>query len=311
MDLIAALRTFLRVAETGSFSAVAAERGLTQPAVSRQVSALEDHLGTRLVQRSTQAVTLTEEGRELLVAAQQLVDSAEALRQMTASRRGKPMGRVRLAVPVPLGLYLSDKIGRLLTRYEELSVDLVLRDGVSNLIEEGLDLEVRIGPIEDAALIARCIGWTTAHLVAAPSYLEGRCPPAHPRDLERHDCIVYHRWGRDDVWWFSAPAGDPGAEIAVSVRGRFRANNAAAVQRAALDGRGIALLSHLLVSEDIEKGRLRQLLPEYPSRRFPLYVAYPSRRGLPPRTRAVIDYLAELLGEDPAMTPAGAVVSAR
>ena len=229
MDLIAALRTFLRVAETGSFSAVAAERGLTQPAVSRQVSALEDHLGARLVQRSTQAVTLTEEGRELLVAAQQLVDSAEALRQMTASRRGKPMGRVRLAVPVRLGLYLSDKIGRLLTRYEELSVDLVLRDGVSDLIEEGLDLEVRIGPIEDAALIARCIGWTTAYLVAAPSYLEGRCPPAHPRDLERHDCIVYHRWGRDDVWWFSAAAGDPGAEIAVSVRGRFRANNAAAV----------------------------------------------------------------------------------
>ena len=129
MDLIAALRSFLGVAETGSFSAVAAERDVTQPAVSRQVSSLEDHLGTRLVQRSTQAVTLTEEGRELLIGAQQLIDCAEALRQMTASRRGKPMGRVRLAVPVPLGLYLSDKIGRLLTQYEELSVDLVLRDG--------------------------------------------------------------------------------------------------------------------------------------------------------------------------------------
>jgi DNA-binding transcriptional LysR family regulator len=141
--------------------------------------------------------------------------------------------------------------------------------------------------------------------------LKDAVPPARLRDLERHDCIVYHRWGRDDVWWFSAPAGDPGAEIAVSVRGRFRANNAAAVQRAALDGRGIALLSHLLVSEDIEKGRLRRLLPEYPSRRFPLYVAYPSRRGLPPRTRAVIEYLAELLGEDPAMTPADPVLSAR
>ncbi|HEX3418756.1 MAG TPA: substrate binding domain-containing protein [Stellaceae bacterium] len=187
-----------------------------------------------------------------------------------------------------LGLHLSDKIGRLLTRYEELSVDIVLRDEVSDLNEEGLDLEVRIGPIEDAVLIARCIGWTTAHLVAAPSYLEGHRPPAHPRDLERHDCIVYHRWGRDDVWWFGAPASDPGAEIAVNVRGWFRANNAAAVQRAAPAGHGIAMLSHLLVSEDIEKGRLRRLLPEYPSRRFPLYIAYQSRRGLPPRTRAVI-----------------------
>jgi DNA-binding transcriptional LysR family regulator len=301
VDLIAALQSFLRVAETGSFSAVATERGVTQPAVSRQVSALEDYLGTRLVHRSTHAVTLTEEGRQIVAAAQQLVDDVEALRHLAGHRRRKPVGRVRLAVPSPLGLYLSSHLRRLLDRHEELSIDLVLRDGPSDLIGEGLDLEVRLGPIDDSALVARCIGQTAAFLVAAPCYLDRHVPPAHPRDLEQHDCIVYHRWGRDDFWWFDGPGG----EIAVKVRGRFRANNAAAVYRAVLDGRGIALLSHLLVTADIRTGRLRHLLPEFPSRRFPLYVIYTSGRSLPPRTRAVIDYLAELVDEDPAMALGG------
>jgi DNA-binding transcriptional LysR family regulator len=313
VDLIVALRSFLRVAETGSFSAVAAERGITQPAISRQVSALEAHLGTRLVQRSTQAVTLTDEGRELVAAAQELVDAAEALLHSTARRRGKPVGRVRLAVPVALGLFLSSRFGRLLDQHEELSIDLVLRDEPGDLVEDGLDLELRLGPLDDSALISRHIGWTTACLVASPGYLGGRAPPAHPRDLEQHECIVYHRWGRDGVWWFStveSDAAEPAGEIAVRVRGRFCANNAAAVHCAALDGRGIALLSHLCVAEDIRTGRLRRLLPRYPSRRFPLYVVYASRRSLPPRTRVVIDYLTELISEDPEMTLARAVETA-
>jgi DNA-binding transcriptional LysR family regulator len=303
VDLIAALRTLLRVAEIGSFSAVAEERGVTQPAVSRQVSALEEHFGTRLVQRSTHAVTLTEEGRDLLPAAQQLVDSADALQESTGRRRSKPVGRVRLGVPVPLGLYLSSELGGLLNKHEELSIDLVLRDNVSDLIEEGLDLQICVGPVNDSALISRRIGATTAFLVAAPQYLSGRSPPEQPSDLQHHDCIVYHRWGRDDVLWFSSPEGN----VSVPVRGRFRANNAEAVRRATLDGRGIALLSHLLVADDIRAGRLRSLMPAFPPLRFPLSVVYPSRRNLPPRVRTVIEFLTELLHADPEMTGDGQV----
>jgi len=301
MDLIAVLRTFLRVADTGSFSAVAEELGVTQPAISRQVSGLEQQLGARLVHRSTHAVTLTEEGRDLIRSAQQLIDSAEALQQSVGRRRSKPVGRVRLSVPVVLGLYLGSHIGKLLDRCEHLSIDLVLRDGVSDLIEEGIDLEVRLGPVADSALIARRIGSTTAFLVAAPQYLQGRSLPAHPRDLQEHECIVHHRWGQDDVWWFSSAEGD----ISVSVRGRFRANNAGAVYRAVLNGRGIALVSHLLVLEDIQKGRLQALMPEFPPRSFPLSVVYPSRRNLPLRTRAVIEFLTEVVRADPAMSNPG------
>ena len=304
MDLIAAFRTFLRVAEIGSFSAVAEERGVTQPAVSRQVSALEEHFGTRLVQRSTHAVTLTYEGRDLLPAAQQLVDSADALRESMGRRRGKPVGPVRLGVPVALGLYLSSQLGGLLNEHEELSIDLVLRDDIADMIEEGLDLQVLVGAANDSALISRRVGATTAFLVAAPQYLKERSLPEQPSDLRDHDCIVYRRWGRrDDVWWFSSAEGN----VSVPVRGRFRANNAEAVHRATLDGRGITLLSHLLVADDIRSGRLRSLMPAFRPLRFPLTVVYPSRRNLPPRVRTVIEFLTELLHADPEMTGDGEV----
>jgi DNA-binding transcriptional LysR family regulator len=303
MDLIAALRTFLRVAEVGSFSAVAEERGVTQPAVSRQVTALEEHFATRLVQRSTHAVTLTEEGRGLMPAAQQLVDSADALQEQTGRRRSKPVGRVRLSVPVPLGLYFSGKLDTLLKRHEELSLDLILHDKLRDLIEEGIDLQVCVGEVTDSALISRRIGATTAFLVAAPGYLKGRAAPEKPADLQNHDCIVYHRWGREDVWWFVSPEGP----LPVSVRGRFRSNNSEAVRHAALNGHGIALLSHLQVAEDIKSDRLRVLMPSFLPARFPLTVVYPSRRNLPPRVRAVIDYLSETVQADPAMRDDGRV----
>ena len=297
MDFIAALQTFLRVAETGSFSAAAAERGVTQPAISRQITALEQQLGTRLVERSTRAVTLTEEGRVLIPAAQQLVDSTEILRESVGRGRASPVGRVRLSVPVALGLSLSAQIGALLGRCKELSIDLVLQDRTSDLIGEGLDLEVRVGPVADSALIARRLGSTTAFLVAAPQYLRHRSPPMHPRELPEHECIVYHRWGDDNTWWFTSPEG----EMSVSVHGRFRANNAEAVRRAALEGLGIALLSHLTAQQDIEEGRLQAIMPDFPPLRFPLWVVYPSRRNLPARTRFVIDFLADVIRADAAM----------
>src|SRR5260221_5317193 len=196
VDLIAALRTFLRVAEVGSFSAVAEERGVTQPAVSRQVSALEEHFGTRLVQRSTHAVTLTEEGRELVPAAQQLVDSADALHEATGRRRRKAVGRVRLSVPVPLGLYFSSRLDALLKKHEELSIDLILHDRLRDLIEEGIDLQVCVGQVTDSALISRRIGATTAFLVAGPDSLKGRPATKKSPDLSPHYRIAFHRTGR-------------------------------------------------------------------------------------------------------------------
>ncbi len=301
MDLIAVLRTFLRVAETGSFSAVAAERGVTQPAISRQVSALEEHLGTRLVQRTTQAVSLTEEGRDLIPKAQELVDAASTMLEVARHRRGKPIGSVRIAMSVAMGTYFSGKLDSLLGQNDELSLELVVRDWNGNLIEEGLDLEIRMGEVDDSTLISRRIGTAMPFIVASPDYLRGRPAPTHPSDLEQHECIVHNRFGNDDVWWFTDAdaSGSGGEELPVSVRGRFSSNSSSAIHRAALAGQGVAALSYLLVTDDVKAGRLVRLLPRYQFRRRPLYVVYPTRRSLPTRTRAVIDWLIKVLNEDP------------
>lgn len=302
MDLIATLRSFLRVAETGSFSAVAAEKGMTQPAISRQVTALEEHLGTRLVHRTTQSVTLTQEGWQLLGQARELVSEADALLGWAAQSRGRPVGQVRVAVSVPLGLYLGTHINRLLDRYPDISIELVLRDYYGKLIEEGLDAEVRVGDVADSALISRRIGTTSHVLVASPDYLASCKAPLHPRDLAGHSCIIHQRTGNEDVWWFD-DRGMADGTCSVAVAGRLGSNNAAAVHRAALAGHGVACVSILLASDDIAAGRLVRLLPDYPCRRYPIYIDYPSRRHLPLRVRVVIDFIAllakELLAEDP------------
>ncbi|MGY8662805.1 LysR family transcriptional regulator [Bradyrhizobium sp. UFLA05-109] len=303
MDLIAALRTFVRVGQVGSFSAVATERGLTQPAISRQVSALEEHFGARLVQRSTHAVTLTEEGRGLVPEAQQLIDSADGLMEKTGRRRGKAVGCVRLSVPSPLGHYFSKRLGALLEKHDELSIDLIMHDGPRDLIGEEIDLQVCVGMVSDSALISRRIGTTVGLLVAAPSYLKGRVAPEAPSDLQKHDCIEYRRWGQDNIWWFTSPEG----AVPVPVRGRFRASDSEAVRLAALNGHGIALLSHLDADDDISAGRLRVLMPEFPPLRFPLTLVYPSRRNLPPRVRVMIEFLSEIVQGDPAMRDGGDV----
>ncbi len=301
MDLIAVLKTFLRVAETGSFSAVAAERGVTQPAISRQVSALEEHLGTRLVQRTTQAVSLTEEGRDLVPKAQDLVDAATSMLEVAKHRRGKPVGSVRIAMSVAMGTYFSSKLDSLLRENEELSLELVVRDWNGSLIEEGLDLEIRMGEVEDTTHISRRIGTAMPFIIASPDYLRGRSHPDHPSDLDEHECIVHNRFGNDDVWWFSDAADDAsgGDLLPVTVHGRFSSNSSSAIHQAALSGHGIAALSYLLVSEDVKAGRLVRLMPRYQFRRRPLYIVYPSRRSLPTRTRVVIDWLIKVLNEDP------------
>jgi DNA-binding transcriptional LysR family regulator len=301
VDLIASLRSFIRVAETKSFSAVAAERGVTQPAISRQISALEVHLGTRVVHRSTQAVTLTDEGRHFLIAARELVAAADAMRDSAAHRRGKPVGLVRLAVQECLGLRLVDHIPTLLREHEELSVELVVRNRTGNLVEEGLDLEVLFGPIEDSTVVTRTLGTVSAPVVASPEYLARRGTPEHPGDLEGHECIVLGDGRPADAWWFiKSDDGHDANELAfpATVNGRFRSNHLSSIHRAVLAGQGIASLPLFLVLSDLRSGALEQLLPQFRRPGWPVHVTYPNRLALPRRTRVVIDFLVALFLEE-------------
>lgn len=296
MDIVCALRTFLRVAETGSFSAAAVDLSRTQPAVSRQVSALEAHLNTRLVHRTTTSLALTAEGERMIPMALKVIAAVEELSD-SADPEGSVSGRVRLSLPAPLGLYLSDRLAALLDGHPTLSVELLFREEPSDLIEDGIDLEVRLGPVIDSSLVCRRIGWTTAFLVAAPAYLEKRAPPRTPEELGRHDCICYSRGGESRSWLFAKGTD----EAAVRIAPRLILNNAVAVHRAALAGVGIAILSHILAAPDIEAGRLVTLMADNPPARLPINLTYPSRRNMPLRVRTVIDYLVAAMREDPFM----------
>lgn len=291
MDMLVALGTFVRVSETGSFSAVAQERGATQSAISRQVTALEEQLGVRLFHRTTRHLGLTEEGEVVLAHAHEVLDAVEATRDAAGRRRGSVAGHVRVALPVFAAGVLAARVPELLGRHPDLSLDLITGDHDHDLIEERLDLWVRIGESTHASHVTRRIGMTRPVLVATPGYLDARGEPAEPRDLQAHDCIVQRRYADDPLWRFTGPAG----EVTVPVAGRFSADNGTAVLRAAVAGAGIALLADLLAGPDIAAGRLRPAMPAYTAVGQPITVVYPSRRNLSPRVRVVIDFLVEAL----------------
>jgi len=302
MDLLAAFRTFIRTAETGSFSAVAREVGATQPAISRQIAALEEHMRARLVQRSTRSLTLTEDGRDLLMHARLVLEAVEQAEAAIGRQRVAPSGLVRLGSAAVFGrLYLAPRLGGLLLRYPDLSVELVLNDDVVDMVQERLDLTVRVGAIEDGSLVARRVGATTSRVVAAPEYLERRGEPQQPQDLAGHECILFTRGGDPEVWLFAGPDG----EVPVHVSGRLRSNGIEAVLEAALSGSGIALVPAWMVSEPLHAGRLRALLKPWQPAPRPISVVYPSRRYLPPRTRAVIDFIVEEFRLDPIISAYG------
>lgn len=296
MDIVSALRTFLRVAETSSFSAAALDLDLTQPAVSRQISALEARLNARLLHRTTNALALTAEGERMIPMARRVLEAVEELGDL-GQEAGGAAGKVRLSVPAPLGLFLSDRMAAFLTRYPGLSLELLFKEEGSDLVQDGIDLEVRLGPVSDNSLIFRRLGWTTAFLVAAPAYLGRRGLPAVPDDLVSHDCICYQRAGDNRIWSFSDGARD----IPVRITPRLIVDGAVAVHRATLAGAGLSILSHILALPDIESGALVHVMPDFRPTRLPINVVYPSRRNVPLRVRAVLDFLAESIQDDPLM----------
>lgn len=289
MDLIRGLRTFARIAEAGSFSAVARELGESHSAVTRLIGQLEEHFGVRLFHRTTRRLNLTEDGRELVAYARQLLDVADGMESDFGRHRNAPQGTVRLGTTIAFGMFLVPRMPALLERYPGLSVDLVMRDQIGDLIEERLDLATHVGPIADTSLVVRALATARRIAVAAPVYLERHGAPRTPAELTEHECIL-HNDGRDSSGWHFV--GSEGA-FEVRVAGRLSANNSAAVHFAALRGQGIAMLTELRVIDDIRAGRLHRVLAEFQAPGERSFIVYPSRRHLAPRTRVVIDFLVE------------------
>jgi DNA-binding transcriptional LysR family regulator len=293
MDLLAALATFVRTSQTLSFSAVAAERGVAQSAISRQVASLEAYYGVRLINRTTRHLALTADGRDLLAHAIKVLDAADAARDAMLSRQDGVSGKVRLFVPTTLALRLSERLTLLFQRHPGLDLDIVAGDDLGGYEAGDFDLIVFSDSVPGASMISRRIGEVATVLVAAPAYLQAAGMPSHPDELAAHACITHGSTApRRTIWSFTGPDNEARD---VDIRSRVHLGNADLALHAAIGGSGITLMRWPAVRAEVTAGRLHLVMRPWRLSDAVLYAAYPSHRQLPRRTRAVLDFLVERL----------------
>jgi DNA-binding transcriptional LysR family regulator len=297
MDLLGALGVLVRVVETGSFSAVAREREVSQAAVARQISQLEEHFKVRLFHRTTRKLSLTDDGQMLLGLARPVLDGVDGMEAALGLHSASPVGLVRVGVTVTAGRFLAQRLPALLADHPGLQVELVVGDRFGDMIEDRLDLAMRIGEVTDASLVVRRSGAARYVVVAAPNYIERKGRPSIPADLAGHTCIVHDVGPGSNVWTFVTSEGSEQFHVS----GGFLANDVSAVHLAARSGSGIALLPLFEVLEDLRSGVLVCVLSEFPAPTIPLSLVYPSRRHLAPRTRVVFEFILEQVRQVQAM----------
>lgn len=298
MDRLQAMQTLVRVVELGSFSAAAREMGGTQSAVSKQVAGLEKRLGAQLLARSTRALKLTEAGERYVEQARRLVaEVAEAESELRAGEH-RLQGWLRVAASGTFGrMKLVPLVRSFQAAHPGVKVDLQLHDGFIDLIEQGIDLAVRIGEQPDSSLVARRIGTIRRAVVARRGYFEalGLTPPREPADLQRHNCIVYSELRAGPVWSFEAGegAGVPtGQEVSVRVAGSLRTNSGEAVREAVLSGMGLAYAPEWLLEAELARGEVLPVMPHWRGRALPMQLVSPPQRRLSGKVRAFGDHLA-------------------
>lgn len=295
MDRLDAMQTFVRVAEAGSFIAVANQLRLDRSVVTRQIAALEKSLGIKLINRSTRRLALTTAGAAYLERCRvilQMVDSAESgVREERADLRG----RIRLSLPLSFGLgRLTPAILRFAKRNPNIEFDLEFSDRRSNLIEEGIDLAVRITSRLAPGDVARKLGECELFTLASPAYLRGHGKPRHPTDLRRHACLGYAEDARGRPWKYR----DHGREVTVNVHGSMIANNGDALMQAAAHGLGITRQPDFIAAPYLRKGSVVRVLDEFRQEPLGIYAVLPGNRFIPHRIAALIDVFAATLASD-------------
>lgn len=297
MDRLHAMQLFTRVVDLGSFAAAAQQLNLAPSAVTRQIAALEAHLGVKLMTRSTRRLNLTSAGAAYLEKCRQILNLVDAAESSIAEAHMAPRGHIRISVPLSFGI---KKLAPLLIefgqRYTEVSLEMDYSDRRVHLIEEGIDLSVRITRRLAATDVVRKIGSSTLHLVATPAYLQRHGTPQHPQELTQHACLVYATGGQQEVWQFHTD----GHLTKVPVEARLTANNGEVLAEAAAQGLGIAYLPDFIAAPFMAAGRLQPLLLDHPIPPLGIYVMLPGNRQVPHRVRVLVDFLAERLDVSPA-----------
>jgi DNA-binding transcriptional LysR family regulator len=291
IDHASEMAAFVRVVEAKGFSAAAPALGLTPSAVSKLVTRLEARLGVRLLQRTTRALSLTVEGEAFYAAARRIVGEIAALEAEISDQRGTPHGLLRVTTSLAFSThFLAPVIGDFLERHPAIQLELMPTDRVLDMVEEGVDVAIRIGRLDDSSFMARKIGDDVRLVCAAPSYLAAHPAPRRPEDLARHNCIVSRDRAYLNRWHFRID----GEVREIEVGGRLAVSEGEAQMRLALQGLGIVRLTRLTVADAIKRGALVALLQEYSAEEpVPIHAVYPHRKHLASKVTAFVDFILE------------------
>ena len=291
MDRLEAMRLFIRVAELGSFAAAAQQLGVARSVVTRQVAALEAHLGVKLMARSTRRMTLTSAGTAYLEKCRVILGLVDAAETDIAAERVAPRGPIRISLPLSFGVArLAPLLLDFAARHPEISLDLDFSDRRVNLIEEGVDLSIRLTSRLEPGDVARRIGSARLRVAASPDYLARHGRPRQPAELAQHECLGYTAAG-SQRWSFMVD----GQTEQVPVRSRISANNGEVLAEAAAQGMGIACQPDFILTRFLEAGRLQTILDEFPVPELGIYAMLPGNRQIPHRVRVLLDFLVDRL----------------
>jgi DNA-binding transcriptional LysR family regulator len=291
VDRIDAMQAFVAVADLQGFAPAARKLGLSPSGVTRLIAALEDHLGARLLQRTTRSLTLTDVGARYLERIRQILADVEEAEGSAQDERTRPGGRLVVSAPVGFGrLHVSAVMSAYLTRYPEVSGELRLSDQIINLIEDGVDLAIRIGHLADSSLVARHVGEMRRIVVASSGYLKQRGEPDTPKAIASHQTIQFGATAASPDWRFV----EDGREVRVACTPRFTTNSAAAAIQYAEQGGGLTRVLAYQAAEAIKAGRLRIVLEKFEQPPLPIHIVYPTSRLLSAKIRTFIDLVIDV-----------------
>lgn len=294
MDRLEAMRVFVRVAELGSFSAVSLQMGVARSVVTRQVAALETHLGAKLLARSTRRLSLTSAGAAYLEKCRVILNLVEVAETGLAEERQTPRGLIRLSLPLVYGLkHLAPLLLEFARLYPEVELDMDFSDRRTNLIQEGIDMAVRITSKLEPGDVARRLGSGRMVVAASPDYLDRHGEPQHPAELIHHQCLGYTASVHGLRWGFMID----GKLETFPIRSRLQANNGDVLLKAAAAGLGITYEPMFSAGELLESGALRAILKTFATPELGIYAVLPGNRHIPHRLRVLMDFLMEQLGE--------------
>lgn len=291
MNTLPYIETFSAVIESGSFTAAAEVLGISRPVVSKQISALEQHLGVQLLNRTTRSLHLTQAGEVFASYSRKILSDVREAEQSVLPLHSEPQGLLRVLLPESFALsLLPEVLLQFQQKYPKIELDIHVSGQPMNLVEEGFDVAIRVGELEDSSLIARLLMPCGLHACASPEYFKKHGRPEHPNELKKHNCLIYSQRPNADQWLFKDEQGE---SIRIKVKGNLRSSLGNILMAAAQNGSGIFTGPTFMIAEALKEGTLETVLDQYTPMTTGLYIIYPQSKLVSTKVRAFVDFITE------------------